>query len=484
MFEAPAGCCVEVSLPHDHPDICRSALRSTVRRRRRSSSTIATTGPSRDSTGAPAPSHVEVDRDEPTDGDRRWTPCCLGTGIRSPWRFDGHWPARLHRRKDRRHGRAPRAARSRNSAIPGWFCESFAFRNEAGLFVPVSRLNQLRRDLMRRRWSTQLRQDSGRARRASIVPAPSRAPSRTRSLPQRRRSFRWSIKVDRIGFLDAFEDRDLADVDELIVDIARDHPALLAEQLRSLGGKCRPGAYPPGIAAADAHVGREGSASQNRAAARGGLDANGKRPTCRHGATWAWIRGARPAASISPPTGRSTSSIVWRRGSCCDMGVTPIHAVAGRRPGEHAFAAGGVRRAGGADRPPGHAAVPGRVVRLRQPDRRLSGQGELQFESMEMVSSHGEKVTALDYHCRTIVLNQGPFCLSTRLDDLRRAGAMCLRADFIYRNYDPASFVALASRAIGPSSSRRPRRQLRARAIVICPCAIGGEPKPALGCRG
>ena len=39
------------------------------------------------------------------------------------------------------------------------------------------------------------------------------------------------------------------------------------------------------------------------------------------------------------------------------------------------------------------------------------GKANCKFESMEMVSSHGEKVTALDYHCRTIVLNQGPFCL-------------------------------------------------------------------------
>ena len=54
-----------------------------------------------------------------------------------------------------------------------------------------------------------------------------------------------------------------------------------------------------------------------------------------------------------------------------------------------------------------------------------------------MVSSYGERVTALDYHCRTIVLNQGPFCLSTRLPELARAGAVCLRADFIYRPYDP-----------------------------------------------
>ena len=48
------------------------------------------------------------------------------------------------------------------------------------------------------------------------------------------------------------------------------------------------------------------------------------------------------------------------------------------------------------------------------------GKANCRFESMEMVSSHGERVTAIDYHCRTIVLNQGPFCLSTRLPDWRR----------------------------------------------------------------
>ena len=64
------------------------------------------------------------------------------------------------------------------------------------------------------------------------------------------------------------------------------------------------------------------------------------------------------------------------------------------------------------------------------------GKANCRFESMEMVSSYGERVTALDYHCRTIVLNDGPFCLADRLPDLARAGAISLRADFIYRPYD------------------------------------------------
>jgi hypothetical protein len=64
------------------------------------------------------------------------------------------------------------------------------------------------------------------------------------------------------------------------------------------------------------------------------------------------------------------------------------------------------------------------------------GKANCNFQSMEMVSSHGEKVIAIDYHCRTIVLNQGPFCLSTRLGDICRAGITSVRADFIYRPYE------------------------------------------------
>jgi hypothetical protein len=65
------------------------------------------------------------------------------------------------------------------------------------------------------------------------------------------------------------------------------------------------------------------------------------------------------------------------------------------------------------------------------------GKANCSFEQMDMTSSFGETVTALDYHCRTIVLNQGPFCLSNRLDDLAKAGARNVRADFIYRKYEP-----------------------------------------------
>ena len=73
---------------------------------------------------------------------------------------------------------------------------------------------------------------------------------------------------------------------------------------------------------------------------------------------------------------------------------------------------------------------------LAGPIVKTAGKANCNFQQMEMVSSHGEKVLALDYHCRTIVLNQGAYCLSTRLGELARAGAVSLRADFIYRPYE------------------------------------------------
>src|SRR5205807_589178 len=48
---------------------------------------------------------------------------------------------------------------------------------------------------------------------------------------------KWSIKVDRIAFLDEFEDADFENVDEIVIDIARDHATLLAEKLDRLSAR-------------------------------------------------------------------------------------------------------------------------------------------------------------------------------------------------------------------------------------------------------
>ena len=223
------------------------------------------------------------------------------------------------------------------------------------------------------------------------------------------------------------------------MDVARDHPTLLAEQLErwaaTIGRERIRLALPP--------LTRKWEETNVRHKVARLLAAGWTKWEAANLSAWPHL-GLDPSR---PETGEIDLSTDWsvyvvNRAAALRleaMGVTPIRAVAGGRPGEPASAAGGIRTAGGGDRPPGHAAVPGGVVRYANLIGGCPGKANCSFESMEMTSSHGERVTALDYHCRTIVLNQGPFCLSTRLKDLAAAGAVSLRADFVYRKYEPGA---------------------------------------------
>src|SRR5205823_916762 len=97
--------------------------------------------------------------------------------------------------------------------------------------VPVSRLNQLRRqtiDALESALRGRLTDHVARVCEQVEAPVVKRSPTDT---------IRWSIKVDRIGVLDALEVPDLEGLDEIIIDIARDQGALLAEKLGALAGR-------------------------------------------------------------------------------------------------------------------------------------------------------------------------------------------------------------------------------------------------------
>jgi hypothetical protein len=47
-------------------------------------------------------------------------------------------------------------------------------------------------------------------------------------------------QVDRVGFLDAFEAEDWAEVDEVILDITRDHPTTLGAEAGATESANRP----------------------------------------------------------------------------------------------------------------------------------------------------------------------------------------------------------------------------------------------------
>ncbi len=310
--------------------------------------------------------------------------------------------------------------------------ESLAWTNEAGGFVPVSLLNQLRRDIVAD-VETALRE-----RREGVLAKLQDAAGAKRQTVRASEAFRWSIKVDRVGFLDDFADEDWRDLDEVLIDIARDHPALLREQLARLGeriGRERIRLALPALTRSWEEKGLlhkitlfqgdgwcKWEAANLSAWHYLGVDPAGQNGTLDLATDWSIYVINRLAArqfldmgatrfALSPEDGFANARTLWS-----EFGPQAVLIVYQDTPQFLAESCAYANLIGG-----------------------CPGKANCRFESMEMVSSHGERVTALDYHCRTIVLNQGPFCLSTRLPELARAGAISLRADFLYRPYEPAT---------------------------------------------
>jgi hypothetical protein len=300
---------------------------------------------------------------------------------------------------------------------------SLAIDNPAGLFVPVSKLNSLRRDVAA---ALEAALDEARSRRVAdvlLAIQPQHQPTAAVAEPL------WSLKTDRLAHLDAFTDDDWHGLDELVLDIARDHPALLAERLDTLGRRLGREkvrlALPPltrkweerGIvhkverlrAAGWAKWEASNLSAWSFLAPLDGLDLATDWPVyvLNRAAARQVVEMGATRFALSPEDGLANMRSLLR-----EHGERAVIIVHQDTPQFLAESCAYANLIGG-----------------------CPGKANCSFESMEMVSSHGERVTALDYHCRTIVLNQGPFCLSPHLDELREAGASRLRVDFVYRKY-------------------------------------------------
>jgi putative protease len=308
---------------------------------------------------------------------------------------------------------------------------AFTWHNSENLFVPVSRLNGLRRELSAAVEDAIQKASATRVQHilAEVCPA---LPA-----PRKTDAFRWSVKVDRVGFLDAFEAQDWTDVEEVVIDIARDHPTTLEGKLDTLAvtlGRERIRLALPALTRKWEEKGLLHKLDKLRSA-------GWTRWEVANLSGWSYL-GLDPATADTHGIDLST-----------DWSVYTVN----REAAQQLLAMGVTRFAlspedGLPNMKPMLAEFGNRAVVIVHQDTPLflaescayanliggcPGKANCSFESMEMVSSHGEKVTALDYHCRTIVLSQGPFCLSQRLADLAAAGAVSLRADFIYRKYEP-----------------------------------------------
>jgi putative protease len=315
--------------------------------------------------------------------------------------------------------------------------ESLEWNNQAGGFVPASQLNHLRRRVVaevENALQMERERAAGRIQATvnDVVPQVS-MPGISASNP---RPFHWSIKVDRVGFLDAFADEDWRDLDELSVEIARDHPAILRDRLRSVAdriGRDRIRLALPALTRSweekallhnirqfQADGWRKWEVANLSAWNYLGIDPSRPNKNIDLATDWSIYVVNRLAArqildmgatrfTLSPEDGFANARSLWS-----DFGAQAVLIVYQDTPQFLAESCAYANLIGG-----------------------CPGKANCRFETMEMLSSHGERVTALDYHCRTIVLNQEPYSLSTRLDELAKAGAISLRADFLFRNYDP-----------------------------------------------
>lgn len=319
---------------------------------------------------------------------------------------------------------------------------SLSWNNEANGFVPVSRLNKMRRELIAGLEKKLKAQRSLRTTRVKAEVCHARTPQPNSAGPPRDHAgFAWSIKVDRLSFLDDFMAEDWQDIDEVVIDIARDPASQLREKLDALVpriGRDRIRlAFPPITRAWE-----EKSLLNKFQTLR---ESGWHKWEAANLSAWTYfglpLRPSVAAQQASVDLATDWSVYVLNRMAALqllDMGVTrfalsPEDGINNWRPLLHEFGDRAVVIV--------HQDTPLFVAESCAYANLIGGcpgKANCRFESMEMVSSHGEKVTALDYHCRTIVLNQGPYSLSARLNDLAQAKARLLRVDFIYRAYAPA----------------------------------------------
>jgi putative protease len=421
VFEAPAETLVEVRLPRDHPDIPRGApvycsSSQAVKQKYRYAR------PKPGQWHSIKPLHVEATVAESQLAVRAWTDDAqVSRVVPVPFQRAQDTDA-LH---DTVRSCFSRLGQSRFALA------SLRWMNPVGGFVPASLLNRVRRDVV-----TVLEAALREARRLRVNRVveevlPPTAPPKT-SEP-----FRWSIKVDRIGSLDAFEEADWRNLDEVVIDIARDHPGLLRDRIEQLGQQLGEGRIRLALPAVTREWERRGIVHKIAALRQDGWT----RWEAANLSAWddLGIDPVAPAADIDLATDWSVYVINRLAAQqLLAMGVTrfALSPEDGRENWRSLL-----------------AEFNRQAVLIVYQDTPLfmaescayanliggcPGKSNCRFESMQMVSSHGEAVTAIDYHCRTIVLNQGPFCLSDRLAELAQAGASLLRADFIYRPYDPA----------------------------------------------
>jgi putative protease len=325
--------------------------------------------------------------------------------------------------------------------------------NPAGLFVPVSLLNRLRRDVLGR-----LAEAVHAAHRERVDAI--RREEAPRADPTAPGALRWAMKTDRLVHLQDLEAEDWAAMDEVVIDIARDTLADLLAVVPACAGRIgheRVRLALPSLA-------REWDVSALREKVRALTGAGCLRWEAAN--LFAWTTLDRDSASGAGGPGRSLATD-WSVYVTNRLAARQVMAMGADRfalsPDDDFSNLQGLVREFGA-----RATV---IVYQDTPlfiseNCALASLGRCgqctspcPDSGVELTSDTGERIEIVQERCRTVVINTKPLNLSDRLDDLTRAGAVHVRADFIHHAYRPEQvrgiWRALRCGGRSPAAARR-----------------------------
>ncbi len=424
-YRAPSGARLEVDLPPDHPAIPRGAAvycASSQAIKRRFRLVRPRPGqfrvrPETDFKVELAPQRLRVT----ASLTRRNQP-----GVVATVSLDGDFPATD---KPERMAQCFQETFGKLGATP-FAAGAVTVVNPQGRFVPLSRLNPLRRRLLEaleRQWQEAIGNRLQPVKRAiawPVNPAPHGA--------DRPPPVRWSLKTDRWGALDLFEPGDWDGVDEVILQLGPEPGGGLAEGLRTLAarvGRERLRLALPPIARA-----WEGRALEDRVASLVG--AGWTRWQIANLSGWMWLNQAPKFTGGALNISADWPLYVLNREAArqlLDLGADSLTLSPedGLDNWRSLLAGLGARAV-----VPVYQDTPLFISETCAGARPGCGEaGQPCPESLELKSSFGDRVLAINRRCRTVVINRRPFCLAARLPELRQAGAVRLRADFLFRTY-------------------------------------------------
>ncbi len=430
VFEAPAGSFVQVVLPLDHPEISKNATiycssSQAVKRRYKFT--------------RPKPGEFKIRKGidvEIVVSESHLTATASHSSAKAKSEIIGSFE-----KGKKPEGMEAMAKQSfEKLGDTDFTLNKFSLNNPSKLFVPVSILNRLRRDV-----TSNLRSEI--ATQTKTVINGIKDSLKTLSIQASAPEVKWSIKTDAFSNISAFDVSDWKDISELVVDIGNESSSCLTEKLdkySSLIGKDK-------IRIALPVITRD-------------IEENGLKEKIDKLKSHGWTRWEASNLSAwqflhpSPPSAiNTTKSFISELSS--DFQLYVLNRAAALQlsqlgvkrftlsPEDGLENMSGLLREFGAkatviiyqDTPMfisetcAYSKIIGKCA-----DRKKCFTGEF-----PLVSGKKEHVIVTNRNCRSVVISATPYCIVNHMKSLVDTGARRFRVDYIFRNYEPDRAVEI-----------------------------------------